>query len=77
MNVNVKVKFIISLSHCKLYLNIQSYYNALEKIEWGDIPHETYVKDKDILGKWIKCDIEMPKSILDLNFASQNGTHTA
>ena len=28
-----------------------------KKNEWGDIPHETYVRDKDVMGRWIVCDI--------------------
>ena len=32
-----------------------------KKIEWGDIPHITYVKDNDIIGKWIECDISNVK----------------
>ena len=36
--VKVKVKFIISTSHCKLYFNIPSYYNALQKnLQCGEI----------------------------------------
>ena len=29
----------------------------LKKVDWGDIPNDTYVKDKDDLGKWIECVI--------------------
>ena len=29
----------------------------LKKIEWGDIPNEIYVKEKDDLRKWIECNI--------------------
>ena len=29
----------------------------LKKLEWGDIPNENYVKNKDVLGKWIECVI--------------------
>ena len=28
-----------------------------KKVDWGDIPNDVYVKDKDHLGKWIECDI--------------------
>ena len=28
-----------------------------KKNEWGDIPHETYVRDKDVMGRWIVCNI--------------------
>ena len=30
---------------------------TLKKTEWGDIPNDIYVKDKDDLGKWIECTI--------------------
>ena len=29
----------------------------LKKLEWGDIPKEIYIKEKDDLGKWIECNI--------------------
>ena len=29
----------------------------LKKLEWGDIPKEMYVKEKDQLEKWIECNI--------------------
>ena len=28
-----------------------------KRVEWGDIPHDTYIKNKDTLGRWIECDI--------------------
>ena len=28
-----------------------------KKNAWGDIPHESYVKDKDDNGRWIVCDL--------------------
>ena len=38
-------------------LTVKEITMPFKKVEWGDIPHETYVKDKDIMGKWIECDI--------------------
>ena len=29
----------------------------LKKLEWGDVPKEMYVKEKDELGKWIECNV--------------------
>ena len=29
----------------------------LKKVDWGDIPNYTYMKDKDDFGKWIECVI--------------------
>ena len=30
---------------------------SLKKIEWGDIPNDINVKEKDDLGKWIECNL--------------------
>ena len=44
-------------SQRKILQLLSSGYHAFKKNEWCDIPHNTYVKDKDIMGKWIECDI--------------------